>query len=59
MTREPDFYRKMYQNKFKGRIHFANYIMKNRRKKKGEHNLQYNLAIWNKNDAFDILNDTK
>ena len=24
---------------------------------KGEQNLQYNLTIWNKNDAFDILND--
>ena len=31
--------------------------MKNRRRKKGEHNLQYNLMIWKKNNAFDILND--
>ena len=31
--------------------------MKNRRKIKGEHNLQYNLTIWKKNDDFDILND--
>ena len=30
--------------------------MKNR-KKEGEQNRQYNLTIWNKNDAFDILND--
>ena len=32
-------------------------MMKNRRKIKGEHNLQYNLTTWKKNDAFDILND--
>ena len=38
-------------------IHFANAIMSNRRKIKGEHNLRYNLTIWSKNDAFDILND--
>ena len=31
--------------------------MKNRRKIKGEQNLQYNLTIWKKNDNFDILND--
>ena len=31
--------------------------MKNRRKIKGEQNLQYNLTIWKKNDAFGILND--
>ena len=31
--------------------------MKNRRKIEGEQNLRYNLTIWNKNDAFDILND--
>ena len=31
--------------------------MKNRRKIKGEQNLQYNLTIWKKNDAFDTLND--
>ena len=30
--------------------------MSNRRKIKGEHNLRYNLTIWNKNDAFYILN---
>ena len=30
--------------------------MKNRRRIKGEHNLQYNLTIWKKNDAFVILN---
>ena len=29
--------------------------MKNRRRIKGQQNLQYNLTIWNKNDAFDIL----
>ena len=31
--------------------------MKNRRQTKGEQNLRYNLMIWKKNDAFDILND--
>ena len=31
--------------------------MKNRRKIKFEQNLQYNLTIGKKNDAFDILND--
>ena len=31
--------------------------MKNRINIKGEQNLRYNLTIWNKNDAFDILND--
>ena len=31
--------------------------MKNVRIIKGEHNLQYNLTMWKKNDAFDILND--
>ena len=31
--------------------------MKNRRKIKGKHNLQYNMMIWKKNDSFDILND--
>ena len=31
--------------------------MTKRRKIKGEHNLRYNLTIWKKNDAFDILND--
>ena len=31
--------------------------MINRRKKiKGEQNIRYNMTIWNKNDAFDILN---
>ena len=31
--------------------------MSNRIKIKGEQNLRYNLTIWSKNDAFDILND--
>ena len=31
--------------------------MKNIRKIKGEHNLIYNLTIWKKHDAFDIIND--
>ena len=33
--------------------------MKKRRRRKGEQNLQYNLTIWKKNDAFDILNDIR
>ena len=32
-------------------------MMKNRRKIKGEQNIRYNMTIWKKNDAFDILND--
>ena len=31
--------------------------MKNRIRIKVEQNLQYNMKIWNKNYAFDILND--
>ena len=31
--------------------------MSNRRKIKGEQNLRYNLTIWKKDDAFDILNN--
>ena len=31
--------------------------MINRRKIKGEQNLRYNLTMWKKNDAFDILRD--
>ena len=42
---------------FNIRIHFSNSIISNRRKIKGEQNLQYNLTIWKKNDDFDILND--
>ena len=38
-------------------IHFANAIMSNRRKIKGEQNLRYNLTIWRKNDDSDVLND--
>ena len=30
--------------------------MSNKRKIKGEHNLRYNMMIWNKHDVFDILN---
>ena len=42
---------------FKSGTHFADTIIKNRRKIKGEQNLQYNLTIWKKNNDFDILND--
>ena len=38
-------------------IHFANALMSNRIKIKGEQNLRYNLKIWSEIDAFDILND--
>ena len=31
--------------------------MKNRRKIRGEHHLQYNMMIWKKNDDLDILYD--
>ena len=31
--------------------------MSNRRKIKGEQNPRYNLTIWKKNAAFDVLND--
>ena len=31
--------------------------MSNRGKIKGKQNLRYNMTIWSKNDAFDILND--
>ena len=41
----------------KNRIHFANAIMSNRRKIKGEQNIGYNLTIWSENDAFGILNE--
>ena len=30
--------------------------MSNKRGKKGEQNLRYNLTIWRENDTFDILN---
>ena len=43
--------------KSKNRVHFANAIVSNRRKIKGEQNLKYNLTIWSENYAFDILND--
>ena len=32
-------------------------LWQNREKIKGEQSLGYNLTIWNKNDAFDIIND--
>ena len=31
--------------------------MKNRRRIKVQQNLRYNMTIWKKNDAFDILNE--
>ena len=40
----------------KNRIRFANDIMKNRIKINGKQNLRYNLTIWKKIYAFDILN---
>ena len=44
-------------NKFRNIIHFANDIKKYKIRIKGEQNLRYNMNIWNKKDAFDILND--
>ena len=44
-------------DKFRNRIHFANGIMSNRMKIKGEHRLRYNLKVWHKKDTFDILNN--
>ena len=37
------------------RIHFSNAVMTNRRKIRGEHNLRYNLKVWQKNDYFYML----
>ena len=31
--------------------------MKKRRKIKGDNNLRYNMKVWQKKDAFDILNN--
>ena len=42
--------------KFRNRIHFATAIMTNISKIKGEYNLRNNLKVWQKNDAFGILN---
>ena len=42
---------------FNSIIHFANHIIKNRRKIKYEQTLHYNLKIWKKNNDFDILNN--
>ena len=38
-------------------IHFANDILSNRIKIKGEQNLRYNMTMWRGKDSFDILND--
>ena len=45
----------LHTDKFRNRIHFANGIMSNRMKIKGEHRLRYNLKVWHKNDSFDML----
>ena len=47
----------LHTDKFRNGIHFANGIMTNRMHIKVEQHLRYNLKIWNKNDAFDKLND--
>ena len=39
------------------RIHFANDITTNIMHIKGEQHIIYNMKIWNKNDAFYILNE--
>ena len=47
----------LQKEKIRNIIHFANSIMTNRMKIKGEHNLRYNLKVWKKNDAFGIINN--
>ena len=47
----------LHTENYINRIQFANAIMKNRKKIKGEQNLRCNLTKWKKNDAFHILND--
>ena len=42
-------------DKFKNRIYFSNNFMKNRMHIKVKQRLRYNLKIWHKNDAFDII----
>ena len=44
-------------DKFRNRIHFANYIMTNRMHIKGEQHLRYNLKVWHEKYTFDILNN--
>ena len=39
------------------RINFSNAIMTNRMNIKGEQRLRYNMKVWHKKDAFDILNN--
>ena len=45
----------LHTDKFMNGIHFSNAIITNRMKIKGEHNLRYNLKVWKKRGAFDIL----
>ena len=47
----------LQKDEFRNIIHFDNYIMTNRIHIKGEQHLIYNMKIWNKSDAFDILNN--
>ena len=44
-------------DKSSNRVHFANDIMTNKMQLKGGQHIRYNLNIWKKNCAFNILND--
>ena len=48
---------KLQTNRFRNIIDFANDIMKNKLWHKVEQHLRYNMNSWNKNGAFDILNE--
>ena len=45
----------MHTDKFRNISHFVNDTMKNRMHTEGEQKLRYNMKVWHKNDAFDIL----
>ena len=47
----------LHTDQFSNRIHFDNSIITNRMHIKVEQRLIYNLKIWQKNDAFDVLNN--
>ena len=46
---------KLQTDKFMNIIHFDNSTMKNRMHIKVEQKLRYNMKVWYKNDAFDML----
>ena len=47
----------LWKEKVKNIIHFDNAVITNRREIKGEQNLRYNMRIYKKHYAFDILNN--